>query len=129
MIKEIYYWMIFYLRKVPSNDMPEFNSFLSVSLMVFFNIATIFIVTRYLFDISVQLNHNETTLLGISSGIFVGFICYLFTYRQKKEIQVKFNNLPLKRRIQGKVIFWIYVILSFSSIFIAGVNLAPTIGN
>jgi len=123
MIKEIYYWMVFILKKVPTNDMPEFNSFLLVSLMVFFNIATIFIVIRYLFNISFQLNHNETTLLGVSSGLFVGFICYLLTYRQKKEIQEKYDNFPKKRRIIGIVIFWIYIILSFSLAFIAGVKL------
>jgi len=84
MIKEIYYWTVFYLRKVKTNDMPEFNAFLSVSLMIFFNIATIFIVAKYIFDISLKLSHNETTLVGLSSGLFVGFICYLFTYKQKK---------------------------------------------
>jgi len=123
MIKEIYYWTVFYLRKVKTNDMPEFNAFLSVSLMIFFNIATIFIVAKYIFDISLKLSHNETTLVGLSSGLFVGFICYLFTYKQKKEIQEKYDNLPKNRRGKGIVIFWIYVILSFSLLFIAGVNL------
>jgi len=129
MMKEIYYWTVFYLRKIKTNDMPEFNSFLSVSLMLYFNIATIFILIKYVFNISVKLTHNETTLVGVGSGLLAGYICYLFTYRLKKEIQEKYDNLPLKRRIKGKVIFWIYVILSFSSVFIAGVNLAPTIGN
>jgi len=129
MIKEIYYWMVFFLKKMPTNDMPEFNSFLLVSLMSFFNLATIFIVMRYLFNISFKLNHNETTLLGVSSGLFVGVICYLFTYRQKKKIQEKYDNLSKKRRILGIAIFWIYVILSFSLAFIAGMNLVPTIGS
>ena len=129
MIKEIYYWMVFYLRKMPTNDMPEFNSFLLVSLMAFFNIATIFIITKYLFNISVKLTSSETTLVALSFGLFVGFICYLFTYRQKKEIQEKYDNLPKMRRVKGIAIFWIYVILSFSLLFIAGVNLAPTVGS
>jgi hypothetical protein len=123
MLSEMYYWMIFYLKKVKTNDMPEFNSFLIVSLMVFFNIATIFIIAKYIFDISIKLSHNETTLVGVGSGLFVGFICYLFTYRQKKEILEKYDNLPKNRRIKGIVIFWIYVTLSFSLLFIAGVNL------
>lgn len=128
MLKEIYYWMIYYLRKVKTNDMPEFNSFLLVSLTLYFNIATVFIIVKYIFYISIVITKRETTIVGVSSGLCVGFICYLLTYRKKKEIQEKYDNLPQKRRIKGIVTFWIYVILSFSSLFIAGLNLACSTG-
>lgn len=120
---------MFYLKKVPTNDMPQFNAFLLVSLMLYANITTLFIVVISIFNISIKLNNSDTTLAGVSSGLFIGFICYLFTYRQKNEIQKKYDNLPKKRRVKGIVVFWIYVLLSFSLLFIVGANLAPTVGS
>jgi len=123
MLKEIYYWMVYYLRKVKTNDRPEYNSFLLVSLMVFSNIATILVIVSYIFYISIKFTEREITIVGLSSGLCVGLICYLFTYKQKREIHEKYNNLPKKRRIKGIVFFWIYSLLSIPLFYILVVNL------
>ncbi len=117
MIKENYYWMVYYLKKVPSNDTPEFNSYLLMSLMVFFNLATIFVVIRYIFDFSVLQYSNDSTYIGLGSAFCVGLACYFFTFKQRKDIQLKFDALSKKRKIRGQVIFWCYNVLSIALFF------------
>ena len=43
-MKEIYYWMMYYVKKSPSRDMYEFNSYLFVSLLFFTNIGSVIII-------------------------------------------------------------------------------------
>ena len=123
MIKEIYYWMVFYLRKMPSNDMPQFNSYLLISLMVYFNIASIFIIIRYLLNLSIKINSVETTYLGLCSALCVGLFCYFFTFKQRKDIQLKYVALSKERKIRGQIIFWFYIVLSISLLFTLGPTL------
>jgi len=125
MLREIYYWMVFYLKKIQPNDMPEFNSYLLVSLMICFNVFTLMIIIRYLsnFDFMIKFNRDKTTYFGIGSALCVGLLCYFFTFRQRKDIQLKYNELSKNRKIRGQIIFWLYIVLSISLLFTLGPTL------
>jgi hypothetical protein len=45
------------------------------------------------------------------------FIMYFILYKKRKYIFQKFDNMPSKRRINGKIFFWIYLITTPFSIY------------
>ena len=54
MLKEMYYWMMYFIGKIGKTQMFGFNSFLLISMLVFFNILTIVMLFSYVFNINIE---------------------------------------------------------------------------
>jgi len=123
MIKEFYYWMVFYLRKVPTNDMPHFNAYLLICLLMFANIGSLFEIISFLLKFDIKTLSQDRILVGIIFGLSVMIPNYFLLFAKRKEIIEKYDQLTLKRRVKGIILFWIYSIVSIPLFFILVVNL------
>ena len=123
MLSEMYYWMIFYLRKVKTNDMPEFNAYLLICVLVNANLLTIVMGVSYLLNFDLTIFRGDSKYIGLVGGLSLMVFIYFYLFRNRKKIIEKYDQLPQKRRVKGITSFWIYSILSLSLLFIVGVNL------
>jgi len=123
MLMEMYYWMIFYLKKIKTNDMPEFNAYLLISLLLNANLWTLVIIGSYLLKLDLKTVGGDAKVIGVVIGLSVMIPNYFLFFAKRKKIIEKYDQLPQKRRVKGITLFWIYSILSLSLLFIAGVNL------
>ncbi len=128
MLQEMYYWLMYFLKKIGKTDMFEFNSYLLICMLAGFNILTIIMIVSYLFGINVRtsfLQENSKTI-GILFGLSVIAFNYFHLFKQRKNIVEKYSQLSGKRKIQGQIAFWIYSIASLFLMFFIGVNLFPS---
>jgi hypothetical protein len=123
MLSEMYYWMIFYLKKVKTNDMPQFNAYLLICVLVNANLLTIVMGVSYLMNFDLTIFRGDSKYIGLVGGLSLMIFNYFYLFRQRKKIIDKYDQFPQKRRVRGIISFWIYSILSLSLLFIAGVNL------
>lgn len=124
MIKEMYYWMIFYLKKVKTNDMPEFNAYLLICILVNSNLLTLAMIVSYLIGFDLTIFRDDSKYIGLVGGLSLMIFLYFYLFKNRKHILEKYDQLPQKRRTKGIIIFWFYSIISLSLFFIVGVNLA-----
>ena len=124
MLGEMYYWMIFYLKKVKTNDMPEFNAYLLICILVNSNLLTLAMIVSYLIGFDLTIFRDDSKYIGLVGGLSLMIFLYFYLFKNRKHILEKYDQLPQKRRTKGIIIFWFYSIISLSLFFIVGVNLA-----
>lgn len=128
MLKEMYYWMMYFIGKIGKTEMFGFNSFLLISTLVFYNILTIVMLLSYVFNINIRAPYfqEDLHLIGIVTGASIVFILYFVLYRRRNKIVEKYSRLAGGRRRLGMLLFWLYCILSCFLVFGVGINLFPT---
>lgn len=123
-MKEMYYWMVLYLKKIPTNDMPQFNAYLLICLLMFANIGSIFVIICASFHIDIKSLTVNYEVVGIVSGLSIMIPTYFFLFAKRTEIEKKYDQLPQKRKLIGIILFWIYSIVSIPLFFILNANLS-----
>lgn len=120
MFKELYYWMSTRLAKIKSNDDPPFNAYFVICFLQSFNIGTIYVVVNYYAKI--HFVKNAYVYLGLSLALVLFVINYNLLYKKREDIFKKYENLQPKRKVEGLVYFWLYVLLSTIIFFVAAAN-------
>jgi hypothetical protein len=123
MIKEMYYWMMYFLQKIGRTDMLEFNSYLLICMLLFSNILTIIVIFCFLLNADIKSLITDYKVTGIIFGLSILIPNYFLLFTKRKEIGKKYDQLPQKRRIKGIILFWIYSIVSIPLFFILVANL------
>ena len=123
MIKEMYYWMMYFLKKIGRTEMLEFNSYLLICILIFANIGSLFEIISFLLKFDIKILSQDRMLIGIIFGLSIMIPNYFLLFVQRKEITEKYDQLPQKRRIKGIILFWIYSIVSIPLFFILVANL------
>lgn len=123
MLGEMYYWMIFYLKKIKTNDMPQFNAYLLICLLIFANIGSLFEVISFLLKVDIKTLTSDYKVIGIIFGLSIMIPNYFLLFAKRNEIIAKYDQLPQKRRTKGIILFWIYSIVSIPLFFILVANL------
>ena len=123
MIKEMYYWLMYFLKKIGKTEMFGFNSYLLICMMLFSNILTLFVLFCFLLNVDIQSLITDYKVTGIVFGLSVMIPNYFILFTKRKEIVEKYDQLPRKRRIKGMILFWIYSIVSIPLFFILVANL------
>jgi len=123
MIKEIYYWLMYFLKKIGRTEMLEFNSFLLISMLLCFNILTFLITICFLLHVDIKSFIMDYKVTGIVFGLSVIIPNYFLLFSKRKEIIEKYDLMPQKRRTSGKILFWIYSIVSLPLFFFLVANL------
>ena len=118
MIKEMYYWLMYFLKKIGKTEMFGFNSYLLICMMLFSNILTLFVLFCFLLNVDIQSLITDYKVTGIVFGLSVMIPNYFILFTKRKEIVEKYDQLPRKRRIKGMILFWIYSIVSIPLFFI-----------
>jgi len=123
MIKEMYYWLMYFLNKIGRTEMFGFNSYLLICMLLCFNILTFFIIICFLLHIDIKSLITDYKVTGIVLGLSVIIPNYFILFSKRKQIVEKYDQLPKKRRIKGIILFWIYSIASIPLFFILVANL------
>ena len=123
MIKEMYYWLMYFLKKIGKTEMFGFNSYLLICMMLFSNILTLFVLFCFLLNVDIQSLITDYKVPGIVFGLSVMIPNYFILFTKRKEIVEKYDQLPRKRRIKGMILFWIYSIVSIPLFFVLVTNL------
>ena len=123
MIKEMYYWLMYFLKKIGRTEMLEFNSYLLICILIFANIGSLFEIISFLLKFDIKTLSQDRMLIGIIFGLSIMIPNYFLLFVQRKEITEKYDQLPQKRRIKGIILFWIYSIVSIPLFFILVANL------
>jgi len=118
MIKEMYYWMIYFLKKIGRTDMLEFNSYLLICILLFSNILTFLLIICFVLHVDIKLLIVDYKVVGIVFGLSIMISSYFLLFAKRKEIVEKYDQLPQNRRTKGIISFWIYSIVSIPLFFI-----------
>ncbi|MDD2797312.1 MAG: hypothetical protein PHV20_01840 [Bacteroidales bacterium] len=124
MIKEMYYWMMYFLKKIGRTDMLEFNSYLLICMLLSFNIMMFCIICCSILEIDIKSLIVDYKVTGIGLGLSIMIPNYFFLFAKRNEIIEKYDQMQQKRRTKGIILFWIYSIVSIPLFFILVANLA-----
>ena len=119
----MYYWLMYFLKKIGKTEMFGFNSYLLICMMLFSNILTLFVLFCFLLNVDIQSLITDYKVTGIVFGLSVMIPNYFILFTKRKEIVEKYDQLPRKRRIKGMILFWIYSIVSIPLFFVLVTNL------
>ena len=123
MIKETYYWMMYFLKKIGRTEMLEFNSYLLICMLLCFNLLTFFIIVCFLLHVDIKLLIVDYKVTGIILGLLIMIPNYFLLFAKRKEIVERYDQLPQNRRTKGIILFWVYSIVSIPLFFILVANL------
>ena len=121
MFNEMYFWMLTYLGKIKTNKTPAFNAYLIISALQIFNIGTVYVIGNYF--LKIVMDRNSAIILGLIFAAAFAILNYFILYAKRESIIKKYSEAPIKRKIRGQILFWLYTILSFVVYFVSIANL------
>lgn len=98
---------------------PVWTAIFTLSILFFFNIISIAIIYSSSVKKSI-LPDSLNPIVGVFSAIIIFTIGYfLFDYNEKYlKIEKKFDSLPRSKKKIYNILFWLYIIITFSVMFI-----------
>ena len=120
LFQELYYWTYFYSNKIRKNP-PfgiEYTSYMQFSILKVLNLVCLWFLSWYIFKvIGGDIGKNVFFVAFIISGVILLELGYFFIYKKRETIFMICEQFSKKRRTIGKIKFWIYVILTFLSLW------------
>jgi hypothetical protein len=120
MFKEVYYWIYRDLKAVKTNTQPFFNAYVGVSFLQCINIGSLLAIVNYYTDYEYEPPKEAATFYALGLYIIVSLINYFIFFNNKEKIIEKYDSYDPKRQRKGKLLSWLYVILSFAILFYIG---------
>jgi len=121
MFKELYYWLQELLKKIKTNDNPEFNAYIGITFFQCINVSTLVRIAIFFFDLDIS---KDT---AIYSGIFIyvslAAVNFFSLFRTREEIIKKFETLPIERQSKGKLYLWLYMLITIGLFMYVIINL------
>ncbi|MBP7612463.1 MAG: hypothetical protein KA753_04815 [Paludibacter sp.] len=117
MVKEMYFWLMYFFKKIGRTEMLEFNSYLLICMLLGFNILTVLVFMSFILKFDLKSIIQDYKITGIIFGLTIVIPNYFHLFRRRKEIEKKYDQLPKKRRVIGMICFWIYSIVSIPLFF------------
>jgi hypothetical protein len=118
LFKELYYWMYFYIfttiERVNKYQNSRFGACVLLSALRMVNLTSIWIFIEYILkSIGFQYDQNVTNKV-FSFCLFIFMISdWIYFYQKSNSIIPICEQFSKKRRITGKIKFWIYVIFTW----------------
>ena len=124
-----YLYFRFYIdfKRVKTNTNPAFNAILGFSMFQMMNLASLYILYKYLtkssfVSISENIYEDSKMFALIFGGLLLGFN-YIFLYKKRDLIFKKYDDESIEKRKQGFIVLLLYCIISFVITFILGKTL------
>lgn len=123
-MKYLYYHLWQSLIKIKTNDTPEYNSMILISIAQVFNFHLIYIILSLYFDIDIKFDiiqnimrfdKNEIKIYESIIGIFMFTFNYFYLVKSRKKLENKYINETKKQKTIGILFSYIYI---FGSILI-----------
>jgi hypothetical protein len=113
MIHEVYYWFFYYVKKINLAKDPEFKAYIIFCMFSAANIAVVFRLMNMLSnDFFISTDKSSIIGKGLIISITYLIIMYFIIYRNRQKIFQKYENMLPKRRLTGKLIFVLYILLT-----------------
>jgi purine-cytosine permease-like protein len=119
-MKYLYYKNFQIFRKIKTNDTPEFNAMIILSVCQYVNILTLLVFFNHFF-IGLQkpiLSRSEIVYYSFASAFVIMFINYFLLYKKREKICEKYKNESKIKSMLGYVIFLIYIIGTAALVYI-----------
>ena len=101
----------------PNMRTPVAVAFFSIAILQFINLLTLFVILKHgiQLDISIELSKEKVILVGI----VILLINYYIFIRNKNfsNIETRFDEDSSKSKNLKKMLFWIYIVLTFVLFF------------
>lgn len=121
MFRELYYWLYELLKKIKTNDNPEFNAFIGISFFQCMNVLTIGGIANYLF--AFDISKSTAVYSGIFMYVSLTVVNFFSLFRKRGEIIKKFEKLPIERQSKGKLYLWLYILITIGLFMYVIINL------
>jgi len=92
-------------------------------MLLMSNILTVFIFACFLLNVDPKLLITDYKITGIILGLSIMIPLYFILFAKRTQIVEKYDQLPKKKKIRGKFLFWIYSIVSIPLFFILVIHL------
>ncbi|MDR2823923.1 MAG: hypothetical protein LBB41_01830 [Prevotellaceae bacterium] len=123
LFKELYYWMYFYIStymlfvtKIRKEYPPvnvEFGASILLSILRTFNLGCLLFFIEYIDNLNgLEYTREQHNLMAFSM-ILIAIIDFFLFYRKNEHIITICEQFSKKRRITGKIKFWIYVVFTW----------------
>jgi Na+/H+ antiporter NhaD/arsenite permease-like protein len=110
MFSELYYWLYTILKKIKTNDNPEFNAFLGISSLQYLNIASLFGVANYF--LVLNITKNLVILASLIVLVVIAIVNYYNFFSERDELKKKFEKFSPARRRKGQLFLLLYVFVT-----------------
>jgi hypothetical protein len=127
-MKYLFYkvWQIF--SKIKTNDMPATNAMILISVCEFANIGLLYIILLQLKLLNVIIHTRiEGLYYAIPISLIVYTFNYLYLYKNRKELYNRFKDESKRQKVFGYIFLFIYITISFASIFYFGSKYSESI--
>lgn len=119
MYKELFYLTSSFVMKFKSVREPEFSTFVFISVLIVFNMMTIFTFLGYLFDVNLYRDYNINYIyVYLPLSVLVLIINYITIYSKRKTI---FKEYSSQNRINKykTLLYKLYIFASFILLFVS----------
>lgn len=122
MFKEIYYWLYRDFKTVKTNTQPFFNAYIVLSLVQCFNIASLLAIANYYMNYKYEPTKEAGIFYALGLYIVVTLVNYFILFNNRKNIVERYDSYDSKRQRKGKLLSWLYLILSLAALFYIGTH-------
>lgn len=107
MYKLIYFLLYTDFKKIKTNDTPAYNALIALVILQGMNFLTLVAIVNYF--LSVTFYKNDVIYLGLIIFFLLLLLNYLFIYRNKNDIEIKYENILESKR---QLYLWLYIAIS-----------------
>ena len=118
-MRYFYYRIFNAFSKIPTNDTPAFNAMILLSCIILTNLITLLFLLNHFVKINLlYLNKSGLTIFSAVLYICIIIVNYFLLYKKRIIISEKFKNQTKRGKIFGIILFWIYLIGSFTLVYV-----------
>lgn len=125
MIKNLFYFLYWFYTKSKAVKNPALHSFVEISVIIGFNITTVYIVLFHFLGISLANKNIDSTFWGIIFGSVVMILNYFTWYNKRQIIIAKYKQMPRKEKVRRSIFSILYVVLSLLCFYFSAKAFLP----
>jgi multisubunit Na+/H+ antiporter MnhF subunit len=86
MYRELFYLISSFVKRFKTVREPEFSTFVFISILITFNIMTVFTFLGYFFDVNLYRDYNfDYAYIYALLGVFIMVLNYITIYSNEKK--------------------------------------------
>jgi len=119
MYRELFYLISSFVKRFKSVREPEFSTFVFISILITFNIMTVFTFLGYFFDVNLYRDYNfDYAYIYALLGVLIMVLNYITIYSKREEIIKKYNSKNGINKYKG-LLYKLYILASFVLLFVS----------
>lgn len=125
MIKNLFYFLYWFLTKYKVVQNPSIHSFTHICVIIGLNLATLYNILFHFYDISLVNKGIDLRFWGLIIGLIIMIINYFTWYSKRQIIIVKYKQMPRKEKVRRSVLSIVYVVVSLLGFYFTAKAFLP----